>query len=65
MGSGFVNGSGGGNGLNSRVVNLTVKDDNGFQGERAAYYNAKGQKVDPYTGRTIGNSDPAAHIPCD
>jgi hypothetical protein len=64
--SGFqLTGGAGGNGLNSRVTSLSFRDPNWNQGARASYYNASGQKVDPYTGRTIGNADPLAHIPCN
>jgi RHS repeat-associated protein len=62
----YGNGAGG-NGLNSRVTDFSIRDGNAAQGTstRASYYNASGQKVDPFTGRTISNSDPMAHIPCD
>jgi hypothetical protein len=64
IGDAFTGGSGG-NGLNSRVTDISFRDPNWNQGFRASYYNATGQKVNPYTGQTIGNADPLAHIPCN
>lgn len=63
MGFGFTGGSGG-NGLDPKVSNLTFKDANWNQGARAAYMNKAGQKVNPYTGKTIGNAEPWSHIAC-
>ena len=56
----------GGKGLNSRVTGVRIMDPtpqypNGY----GTYMNSfgTGQTVDPYTGRTIPNNDPRAHIP--
>jgi RHS repeat-associated protein len=55
----------GGNGLDEDVVEFSIRDPNWNQGTRASYYNAYGQKIDPYTGRTLSNADPMAHMACD
>jgi hypothetical protein len=42
----------------------TINLSNGnLTSARVSYNNAKGQKVDPATGNTVGNKDPVAHIP--
>ena len=35
-------------------------DANSNQGHRAVYMNEKGQTVNPYTGKTVSNSDPVS-----
>jgi hypothetical protein len=40
-------------------MNSTVRYPNGY----AVYMNQMRQTVNPFTGRTIGNADPWAHIP--
>jgi len=49
--------------MNERVSGVRIMDANKNQGARVSYNNASGQKVDPATGRTVSNADPAAHIP--
>ncbi|MEV1008679.1 polymorphic toxin-type HINT domain-containing protein [Streptomyces sp. NPDC049881] len=58
----------GAEGLDPRVAEIRVMNPvsggryeypNGY----VVYHNASGQKVNPLTGQTIGNSDPYAHIP--
>jgi RHS repeat-associated protein len=63
-GSGMVyQGGSGGNGMNSRTTGVRIMDANSNQGPRVNFMNANGQTVNPATGRTIPNSDPAGHIP--
>lgn len=57
----FTGGSGG-NGLDPRVTGVRIMDANNNQGARAVYMNQSGQTVNPYTGRTVPNSDPFAHF---
>jgi hypothetical protein len=57
----FTGGTGGGPGMDSRVTGVRVMDANSNQGARAVYMNESGQTVNPATGRTVANSDPAAH----
>lgn len=60
--SGFqYNGGTGGPGLNSRTEGVRIMDATPYQGPRAVYMNGQGQTVNPATGRTVSNSDPAAH----
>ncbi|CAN5675895.1 hypothetical protein BH09MYX1_BH09MYX1_59770 [soil metagenome] len=37
----------------------------GYPSRYANYFNASGQAIDPYTGRTISKSDPMWHISLD
>jgi RHS repeat-associated protein len=63
----FTGGSGGGLGLNSRVTGIRVMDPT-FGGPYphphgyVVYMNRMGQTVHPYTGHTIPNSHPMAHL---
>ncbi|NJL26605.1 MAG: hypothetical protein HC897_01370 [Thermoanaerobaculia bacterium] len=56
----YVGGSGGA-GLDSRVTGVRIMEGNSNQGSRAVYMNRTGQTVNPATGRTVPNADPAAH----
>jgi hypothetical protein len=68
-GNGFqFKGGSGGHGLDSRTTGVRIMDPvtsgpyqypNGY----ASYFNESGQTVNPFTGRTIPNSDPFAHMP--
>ena len=63
--SGFMyTGGAGGKGLSIRVATVRIMDANKYQGQRVIYMNSaepRGQIVDPYTGRTVANSDPRGH----
>src|SRR6266852_3829581 len=65
----YVGGSGG-HGLDSRVAEVRIMapvpprgPSPGYPGGYVTYSNAVGQSVNPYTGRTIAQADPAWHIP--
>jgi hypothetical protein len=68
-GSAFTGGSGG-NGMSPNTNTLRMMDPTpprgsspGYPNGYGAYSNSAGQGVNPYTGRTIPNSDPNRHIP--
>jgi hypothetical protein len=58
----------GGNGLDKRVTAVRVMEPikpgakYSYPDGYAAYMNASGQTVNPYTGETVPNTDPWAHI---
>lgn len=58
----------GGNGLHKNAQSLNIMAATKHHPQRAYYTkqsnnpNEKGQKVDPYTGKTISNNHPMAHI---
>ncbi|MCB9682048.1 MAG: hypothetical protein H6733_11340 [Alphaproteobacteria bacterium] len=70
-GKGFqFTGGSGGKGMDDRVSDVRIMDPTEAKGGApaypdgyATYGNASGQKVDPATGKTVSNKDPAAHIP--
>ncbi|WP_394347551.1 RHS repeat domain-containing protein [Pedobacter frigoris] len=63
-GSGMVyKGGSGGSGMNNKVTGVRIMDANTTQGRRINYMNTQGQTVNPWTGRTISNSDPSGHLP--
>lgn len=66
-GSGMVyQGGSGGPGMNSRTTGVRIMDANANQGARVNYMNndiPTAQTVNPATGRTISNKDPAGHLP--
>lgn len=63
-GSGMMyEGGSGGSGMDKRVTGVRIMDASATQGRRINYMNAQGQTVNPWTGRTISNSDPSGHIP--
>ena len=68
-GFGYTGGNGG-NGLSPRVTGVRVMDPTlpkgpspGYPNGYVNYMNSSGQAVNPYTGKTIGKSDPMWHIP--
>ncbi|MBS1910948.1 MAG: hypothetical protein JST22_03085 [Bacteroidetes bacterium] len=54
-------GGSGGKGLNPRTTGVRIMEENANQGPRAVYMNQNGQTVNPYTGKTVPNSDLSAH----
>ncbi len=56
----YIGGSGG-KGLDRRVSAVRIMDANQRQGRRVVYMNKYNQIVNPYTGRTVSDSDPLAH----
>jgi RHS repeat-associated protein len=63
-GTGMIfSGGRGGLGLDPRVTTVRVMDASGKHGRRMSYENVLGQKVDPYSGRTISRQRPWAHMP--
>jgi hypothetical protein len=54
-------GGSGGHGLDTRTTGVRIMEGNANQGPRAVYMNQQGQTINPATGRTVPNSDPAAH----
>lgn len=59
----IFSGGRGGHGLDPRVTTVRIMDAAGKHRRRISYENALGQKVDPYTGRTISKKHPWAHMP--
>lgn len=60
-GMSFENGSGG-HGFDERTSNVRIMDANANQPARTVYENRTGQRVDPFTGRTISASHPKGHF---
>jgi hypothetical protein len=49
--------------MDPRTTGVRIMEETPKKPGRVSYNNAAKQKVNPSTGRTISNSDPAAHIP--
>ena len=63
-GTGMVyQGGSGGTGMDKRTTGVRIMDPNSKQGRRVNYMNKDGQTVDPKTGKTISNDNPAGHKP--
>lgn len=60
-GMAFIGGSGG-HGFDNKTTSVYVMDANSRQGPRTYYRNITGQKVDPFTGKTIDPTNPLAHM---
>ena len=56
-------GGSGGKGMSKTTTGVRIMDANNYSGRRVNYMNKAGQTVNPSTGKTIPNSDPAGHIP--
>lgn len=52
----------GGKGFDDRVSRARIMEGNWNQGPRTVYENNYGQKVDPWTGRTVADDHKNAHF---
>lgn len=55
-------GGGGGNELSSAVYVTRIMSASTTQGARSVYENDSYQKINPFTGRTVGNDHSLAHL---
>lgn len=55
-------GGAGGSGLHPSVTGVRFMEETSHHAARRVYMNAEGQTVNPFTGRTVGPTDPMAHL---